>query len=181
LKDIEITKLKKQKNMAANDCLTLDSDTHPADVLEWLAKILEPGHYCQSRDADGKLVLNVEFTVPDLTSVKITKFIVHLEQLYIGNNFKIDFRLHGSGIILAFFEFNSHLTANADSEQLIRGLLVDESFADLLQDKLGTWEAGAFCILGDRSLFFTNNLKGTSSRLTPIVAPGSTVKSSGKV
>lgn len=164
--------------MAANDCLTLDSDTHPADVLEWLAKILEPGHYCQSRDADGKLVLNVELTVPSLISVKITKLMVYLER---WDNCKIDFRLYVGGMTAAAFRFEPHLTANADSEQLIRGLLVDESFADLLQDKLGTWEAGAFCILSDRSLFFTNNLKGTSSRLTPIVAPGSTVKSSGKV
>lgn len=166
--------------MAANDCLTLDSDTHPADVLEWLAKILEPGHYCQSRDADGKLVLNVEYTggtMPSGAAVKITKLMVYLEQ---RQNWNMDFRLDAGGITLAKFLLRPRRILETYCEHLTGGVLVDESFVELLQDKLSTWKGGVLSIFNDRSITF-ENLSGPFSRLTPIVSPGSTIKSAGKV
>jgi hypothetical protein len=169
--------------MAANnnneDCLTINADTHPADILEWLAKILEPGHYCQSRDADGRLVLNVDYTggaMPATADVPITNLIVYLER----RKWYTIFRLQGMGIHIAVFKFHPRWIPKTPPEQdLMGGWLVDESFAGLLQDKSNTWEAEALSVFNDRSLTFSN-LSGPFSRLTPVVSPGSTVKSAGK-
>lgn len=175
--------------MAANssDCLNLDSDTHPADILEWLAKILEPGHYCQSRDADGKLVLNVDYTggaipggaFPSGTHIKFTSLRVGLER---RKDWNLVFSLTSGNFILAVFEADRSWLAfpSTTVNPAKTGLLVGESFAGLLQDNSGTWEARVLSLFNTRSHTF-KNLCGPSSQLTPVVAPGSLVKSAGKV
>jgi hypothetical protein len=173
--------------MAANnnseDCLTINADTHPADILEWLAKILEPGHYCQSRDADGKLVLNVDHTggaIPLGAHIKSTNLMVRLK---LRKDWSMEFLLTSGDFILAYFaadrSFLDPLTG-VPANELESGLLVDESFADLLQDDSCSWEARALFIFKNR-LCVCKNLCGPFSRLTPLVSPGYTVKSAGKV
>jgi hypothetical protein len=173
--------------MAANnnseDCLKINSDTHPADILEWLAKILEPGHYCQSRDADGKLVLNVDYTggaIPSGAHIKFTNLMVRLKR---RKDWSMEFLLTSGDFILAFFHvegrvFPSQTVVSAPVLESV--LLVDESFSHLLHDDSCSWEAGALFVFNDRSIL-CKNLCGPFSRLTPVVSPGSSVKSAGKV
>lgn len=173
--------------MAANniseDYLKINSDTYPADILEWLAKILEPGHYCQSRDADGKLVLNVDYTggaIPSGAHIKFTNLMVRLKR---RKDWSMEFLLTSGDFILAFFHvegrvFPSQTDVSAPVLESI--LLVDESFSHLLQVDSRLWEARALLLFNNRSIL-CENLSGPFSRLTPVVSPGSSVKSAGKV
>jgi hypothetical protein len=173
--------------MAANnnseDCLKINSDTHPADILEWLAKILEPGHYCQSRDADGRLVLNIKYTGGPIsldTHIKLTNLMVWLEQ---RKDWNLVLSLTSGDFILAVFEADCSAPktqTGVPAQELKTGSLVGESFSHLLQEDSCSWEAMALSIFNTRSLTF-QNLCGPFSRLTPILPFGSTVKSAGKV
>jgi hypothetical protein len=174
--------------MAANnnnseDCLTINADTHPADILEWLAKILEPGHYCQSRDADGKLVLNVDHTggaIPLGAHIKSTNLMVRLKR---RKDWSMEFLLTSGDFILAFFHVEGRVFPSqtvVSAPDLESGLLVDESFSHLLQEDSCSWEARALFIFKTRLLTF-KNLCGPFSRLTPLVSPGYAVKSANKV
>jgi len=173
--------------MAANniskDFLKINSDTYPADILEWLAKILEPGHYCQSKDADGKLVLNVDYTggaVPSGAHIKFTNLMVRLKR---WKDWGLEFSLTSGDFILAVFEVDRCFldpSTGVPADELESRLLVDESFADFLQEDSRLWEARALLLFNNRTIP-SSNLAGPFSRLTPILPPGSTVKSANKV
>lgn len=144
----------------SGDCFTLDSNTHPADFLEWLVKIsnVDVGHFCQSRKDDGTLVVNIKcqrgssppFLCNDLSVVVNT---LH----YQGRaSYTLSLEMQG-GSYREHFETDLFPYKDFHDIAFYDVIGIGEHFADYLQVREGSYGVGdVFATFTNRERAFKN-------------------------